>query len=286
MRQLCEEGHTSSWVLMTVNTADLPCFAPNQPTVTDVDYFSASFTWTSNGIEQAWQVRVYNTTFELTDTATSMSHTVNGLSSNVTYNVEISALCGDGYILMSEASDYATFTTDSCGTPTGLTATNVNHNSATISWTSTGANKYELEYGDHNFNQGTGTRIIVENATTYALTGLEQQNSYDVYVRAYCTDNLTSGWSSVAQFTTTENAINDVNSSDINLYPNPASTSVTLTGIEGEATVTIVDLNGRTVYTNNATNSLTIDLTGYAKGAYFVRITGEQTSAIRKLIVK
>jgi hypothetical protein len=33
-------------------------------------------------------------------------------------------------------------------------------------------------------------------------------------------------------------------------------------------------------------NTLTIDLTGYAQGAYFVRITGEQVNAIRKLIVK
>ncbi|MBR1549619.1 MAG: T9SS type A sorting domain-containing protein, partial [Bacteroidales bacterium] len=32
--------------------------------------------------------------------------------------------------------------------------------------------------------------------------------------------------------------------------------------------------------------NLTIDLTGYAQGAYFVRITGEQVNAIRKLIVK
>ena len=38
------------------------------------------------------------------------------------------------------------------------------------------------------------------------------------------------------------------------------------------------------MHTYNTT--LTIDLNGYAKGAYFVRITGERTIAIRKLIVK
>ena len=32
--------------------------------------------------------------------------------------------------------------------------------------------------------------------------------------------------------------------------------------------------------------SMTIDLTGYAQGAYFVRIVGEQGTAVRKLIVK
>ena len=33
-------------------------------------------------------------------------------------------------------------------------------------------------------------------------------------------------------------------------------------------------------------DEITLDLTGYAQGAYFVRITGEQQNAIRKLIVK
>ena len=33
-------------------------------------------------------------------------------------------------------------------------------------------------------------------------------------------------------------------------------------------------------------NSLTIDISDLSQGAYFVRITGERTTAIRKLIVK
>jgi uncharacterized ubiquitin-like protein YukD len=46
-------------------------------------------------------------------------------------------------------------------------------------------------------------------------------------------------------------------------------------------------MNGRVSGTWNVENGeLTIDLTGYAQGAYFVRITGEQQTAIRKLIVK
>ena len=36
----------------------------------------------------------------------------------------------------------------------------------------------------------------------------------------------------------------------------------------------------------NSPLTLTIDLTGFAQGAYFVRITGEHRQAIRKLIVK
>jgi hypothetical protein len=85
--------------------------------------------------------------------------------------------------------------------------------------------------------------------------------------------------------------IDDVDNAAIALYPNPASSTVTLTGIEGEATVTVVDMNGRVVKVIGyglevIDNSLTIDISELAQGAYFVRITGERVNAIRKLIVR
>ena len=73
----------------------------------------------------------------------------------------------------------------------------------------------------------------------------------------------------------------------IALYPNPATTTVTISGISGQATVSIVDISGRVSGEWKAENGkLTIDLAGYAQGTYFVRITGERINAIRKLIVK
>ena len=84
--------------------------------------------------------------------------------------------------------------------------------------------------------------------------------------------------------------IEDVEGAAISLYPNPASSTVTLSGIEGAAKVTVVDMNGREVYTqslsHSATQSLTIDVSQLTQGAYFVRITGERVNAIRKLIVR
>ena len=114
---------------------------------------------------------------------------------------------------------------------------------------------------------------------------------YDVLVRSVCGTGIYSDWSNRASFETldggSQQGIEDIANANIALYPNPATTTVTLTGFDGQATVTIVDMNGRAMgeYTAND-NTLTIDLTGYAQGAYFVRITGEQVNAIRKLIVK
>ena len=95
-----------------------------------------------------------------------------------------------------------------------------------------------------------------------------------------------SGWNGY-EFTTTEVGIDNVYGSHITLFPNPASATVTLTGIEGQATVSVVDMNGRVSGEwRMESGKLTIDVSGFAQGAYFVRITGEQNTAIRKLIVK
>ena len=81
--------------------------------------------------------------------------------------------------------------------------------------------------------------------------------------------------------------IDEVAYSDVTLYPNPATTSVTIGGLEGNATVSLVDLNGRTSgQWTVAGGRITLDLTGYAQGTYFVRIVGEQGMAVKKLVIK
>ena len=83
--------------------------------------------------------------------------------------------------------------------------------------------------------------------------------------------------------------IYDVESGTLTLYPNPASTSVTVTvsGMDGEVTVEIVDLNGRASgkWTVDS-GKVELDLSGMAQGAYFVRVTGERQTVVRKLIVR
>ena len=106
-----------------------------------------------------------------------------------------------------------------------------------------------------------------------------------------CTENLVSAYVG-ADFTTTDGqqGIDGADMADaISLYPNPASTMVTLRVGEQMvgSTVSIVDVNGRVVMSETlASETLTIDLNDVAKGAYFVRLTGEQATVVRKLIVK
>ncbi len=166
-----------------------------------------------------------------------------------------------------------------CPAPSNVAVSNITSNSATISWTENGtATAWVIDYNGQTVNASTNP---------YTLTGLAANTSYTVAVMAVCSDEEQSEFSATYTFTTANVGIDDVNAASIGLYPNPASSTVTLKGIEGKATVTVVDMNGRESgkwSVNDGT--LTIDVTKMAQGAYFVRIVGEQVNAIRKLIVK
>ena len=93
----------------------------------------------------------------------------------------------------------------------------------------------------------------------------------------------------IATFEAGSEGIEDVEAGSLTLFPNPASSSVTVTvsGFEGEAMVELVDMNGRTVSRQTTANyQLSIDVSNLAQGAYFVRVTGNRQTAVRKLIVR
>jgi hypothetical protein len=96
----------------------------------------------------------------------------------------------------------------------------------------------------------------------------------------------------VATFTTQNVGINDVSDAVCTIYPNPASSSatITVTGVNGKVRITVVDMNGRTVASETLECSSdcakTMDVDHLAQGAYFVRITGDDVNMVKKLVVR
>jgi hypothetical protein len=174
-----------------------------------------------------------------------------------------------------------------CDTITNLTVSNIGQTSATLEWTSDGT-LWEVEFN--------GTVISTpDNPCT--LSGLTVGTDYSVRVRNVCdaSADFYSEWSAAVSFRTDTipvepQGIDDVNgTAAVALYPNPASTTVTIAvrGISGTATVTLVDLNGRTCGSWKAEDGqLVVVLGGMARGAYVVRVTGENTSVVRKLVLR
>lgn len=87
----------------------------------------------------------------------------------------------------------------SCGTPTGLGASNITATSATVSWSAvSGASSYNLQY---KANANGSWTTINTTSTSYGLTGLTASTTYNTQVQAVCSGN-SSAYSSQVNFTT------------------------------------------------------------------------------------
>lgn len=228
----------------------------------------------------------YNFYYRLNGSATWVRQAVNtnsinltGLTADTVYDMYVVALCSatdsSSASVIRQLRTYGS-------TPERQVFTVVVNSADASMGTATADHTGEVE--ENTLVTATATANSGYRFTNWTSNGsvVSTDNPYSFTLTANIT--LTANFESTGS---EPQGIDDINSANIALYPNPAHTSVTLTGISGQATVTVVDMNGREVHTQAINNqAITLDLTGYAQGAYFVRITGEQVNVIRKLIVK
>ena len=69
---------------------------------------------------------------------------------------------------------------------------------------------------------------------------------------------------------------------DLKVYPNPASSTIEITGTE--ANFTLIDINGQVIL--NGTSNQKNDISGLAEGIYFIRIKSNDGIQTKKLIIK
>ncbi len=98
--------------------------------------------------------------------------------------------------------DFTVSIIPNCQAPTGVSASNIDVDNATISWNVIGdATSWAVIYGPQGFEpEGDGT--TVEENTTFTIENLEESTAYDVYVRTVCGPNNTSVWVGPVSFTT------------------------------------------------------------------------------------
>lgn len=85
--------------------------------------------------------------------------------------------------------------------PSGVSASTIGGNGATINWNTVTNTTYTIRY------RTTGTSSWTTNTaatSTYTISGLAPNTSYEVQVRSICADGNTSGYSSSISFTTTD----------------------------------------------------------------------------------
>lgn len=108
-----------------------------------------------------------------------------------------------------------------CTTPFNLTETNVTYLNATLNWEDSNTDAiYKIEYGISGFQLGSG-HVITALETSFTLTGLLPNTTYDYYVKTVCDINNESLISEVKSFTTLPSLVVPAfkqNLSELNLF--------------------------------------------------------------------
>ncbi len=120
--------------------------------------------------------------------SSSSTKTVQGLTAGDTYILQIWHDSGS-------QNEFTIVLEKTCPSPSNLSAQVTSDTEATLSWDANGATEWELEWGDSNFTQGSGTLVSGITQPSYQLTGLTAGNSYKYYVRSNCgSSSGTSEW--------------------------------------------------------------------------------------------
>ena len=243
---------------------------------------AGSETITAQGFE--WKTTTGGSYTAVNVAGTTMTHNLTGLTPNTGYTFRAFATTASGTTYGAEM----TFTTQAeqqtCPSPTNVEATSITDNSAVISWTQQGdVTSWDVNYrvtGADSWN------TVSTTSNPHTLVGLTGSTSYDVQVIAHCTNGQTSDPSATITFMTT--GINDYTlDNSVTVYPNPTTGLIQIENGEWRMeNVEVYDAYGKLLNTMNVNDhTVNIDLSGYAKGTYFVRVTTER-GVVTKRVVK
>ena len=274
-----------------------PCERPTRVHAEMTEVGEATVSWQGSANSYNVYYKISSDSVWTVNTVSTNSLVLTGLVPDTNYDLYVVGDCDTNGTSTPSVTihfiSHFTIVIAPCDGVSDLTASNITTNSAMIQWVSDGVD-WEMEIS----RIGAAPDTIAVTTNPYTLTNLLPSMEYSVRMRTVCDGPRVepySEWSASVSFTTETpgpgpQAINNVDGNcDLRLFPNPANATVTVsfTGIAGEATIEIVDISGKCVSSLRTLNSeLKIDLSQFAAGAYFVRVTGEQATAVRRLIVK
>ena len=266
----------------SATTADATNVTYNSATLNGSVANPDNVTITAQGFQ--WKVSTASTYTTVNATGATMTYNLTGLDASTGYTFRAFVTPANGTSYGQEK----TFTTGSapvepCDVPTGLTVTDVQSESITVTWDNANVLRWNLQYGPVGGTLASATAY----ANTYMFTNLNPLTTYQIQVQAVCEEGNVSDWSPAVEATTTN--LNSYLENNVTLYPNPAKEFVDVR-IDGDLNVTgmeVYDVYGKLINTINVIDNTThINVSGLANGMYFVRVTTEQGVVTKRFVKK
>ncbi len=210
-----------------------------------------------------------------------------GLTPNTNYTFRAFALTESG----TTYGDEMTFTTNQEQQETCPAPTNVNQAillktpNAIISWTQEEGDANEWKFFYKKVSESMWDSVIT--TTPYVQLTVEDSVLYEGYVVTHCTNGLWSNPSDTITFQGDHSGIDEYELNNVVVYPNPTTGLVQIKNGEWRMeNVEVYDAYGKLLNEMNVNDhTANLDLSGYAKGTYFVRVTTEK-GVVTKRVVK
>ncbi|MCR4965290.1 MAG: T9SS type A sorting domain-containing protein, partial [Bacteroidales bacterium] len=142
-----------------------------------------------------------------------------------------------------------------------------------------------------NYRQSTESdwSTVTATTTTYTLTDLVANVTYEANVVAHCSNGLNSDPSNTVTFETNNNGVQTYLEKSVNLYPNPATEMVSVAVSDANiqiSSVEVYNVYGQLINVIESNdNPLRINVSGMADGMYYVRVTTDN-GVVTKNFVK
>lgn len=135
-----------------------------------------------------------------------------------------------------------------------------------------------------------GNAVTVNPSSNFSA-GLVYYVNIDNKVIADNSNNYFAGLSSSSEWNftiQTSSSIPETNANIATIYPNPAKDFISIKFPEdfSMVEVSIIDINGKGVYSSVVKNQNSIDISRYSKGLYFVKLIAKGTVYVNKLIIQ
>jgi len=101
-------------------------------------------------------------------------------------------------------------------------------------------------------------------------------------ITAYADANQWSAFTHIVEMTTT--AVYTVTSNSIDLYPNPATEGFFIKGLNGSGILTLLDISGKTLLTQQVSGNEYVPISTFPKGLYIVKITTAEGTIEKKVL--
>lgn len=147
---------------------------------------------------------------------------------------------------------------------------NYTDNNGAVTFTTENYSSYNWEIDGQTYTSASPTVNLDKGTYQVTLTVTNDQNCTKTITEAVSVEGL---------------GLEVAKKAPVKVYPNPAKTSVTVSNLPQQATIAVIDITGKAVFTTKASFSKTIDVSSYANGVYVVQINSNEGLITKRLVV-